>query len=125
MGDISSSASLAEGHLKGPKNANVSEATTPSKGSIYLSSLLNKKLCISIHDGRKFVGAIKCTDRERNVVLDGCFEYRSAGRATGVHTGSEDLADAVVDGPDAEMVKRFVGMVVVPGEHIARIELAA
>lgn len=81
-----------------------------AQATSYLSSLVDKELGIHITDTRIFVGRMKCTDRERNIVLSNTFEYRQPPGK------SEPVAMA-------HMLKRFVGLVVVPGEHITKVEL--
>lgn len=87
----------------------------------YLSSFLNKTLHLHTSDGRIFVGQMKCTDNERNIILAMTQEYRQPTQADakralerqGKKEGKVNLA----------MRKRFVGLVVVPGKYIERIEV--
>ncbi|GAM88446.1 hypothetical protein ANO11243_064790 [Dothideomycetidae sp. 11243] len=85
----------------------------------FLTSLLNKSLRIHLVDGRMFIGQLKCTDRERNVVLATTYEYRRpTARAL------ERAAAAAQSGQGTvklDMERRFVGLVVVPGESTARL----
>ncbi|RCI12391.1 hypothetical protein L249_1295 [Ophiocordyceps polyrhachis-furcata BCC 54312] len=81
----------------------------------YLTSLLNKNLRITTTDGRLFWGAFKCTDANQNIVLSHTYEYRKASGADPLsleHSLRMDVAAA-----------RYLGLVVVPGEHIVRMEL--
>lgn len=82
-------------------------ADTIEDPQAYLTQLLNRTLHVHTADGRMFVGQLKCTDNERNLILAMTHECRqpSAQRASG------------------DMKKRFVGLVVVPGQHITKIEL--
>ncbi|KAI9596175.1 hypothetical protein BDF19DRAFT_439863 [Syncephalis fuscata] len=59
---------------------------------------LNKRCRTTISDGRVFVGWFVCVDKDKNVVVQGADEF--------VGTSS-----------------RFVGMVMIPGEHIVRFEV--
>ncbi|KHN96790.1 LSM domain-containing protein [Metarhizium album ARSEF 1941] len=81
----------------------------------YLSSLLNKTLRVHTTDARLFWGTFKCTDADKNVVLANTYEYR------------QPSAPRLVDGPDGSTAQdgtsRYLGLVVVPGRHIARMEL--
>lgn len=47
----------------------------------YLSNLLNRTLHIHVTDGRMFVGDLKCTDNERNIILAMSHEYRQPSQA--------------------------------------------
>jgi small nuclear ribonucleoprotein (snRNP)-like protein len=76
-------------------------------------------------DGRMFAGQMKCTDPERNIILSMTHEYRepSAGdvalaaeRAGRRGTGNGKTVKV-------DMKKRFVGLVVVPGRYIRKIEV--
>ncbi|KAL2352956.1 hypothetical protein BJ546DRAFT_848328 [Cryomyces antarcticus] len=87
---------------------------------VYLSNLLNKELHIHITDGRMFVGALKCTDKYRNIILSCAHEYRSPSRAAVERavTESSDGQNVTVD-----MTGRFVGLVTIPGEYITKVEV--
>ncbi|KAK5163149.1 uncharacterized protein LTR77_010933 [Saxophila tyrrhenica] len=96
---------------------------TPAQATAYLTSLLNKTLHIHISDGRMFVGQLKCTDNERNIILAMTHEYRQPSkkdveRAAAEHEASEKAGKVKVD-----MKKRFVGLVVVPGRYIEKVEV--
>ncbi|WPH02124.1 Hypothetical protein R9X50_00497900 [Acrodontium crateriforme] len=105
----------------------VSALPTPveesQKASEYLACFLNKSLHIHTNDGRMFVGQLKCTDNERNVILSMTYEYRQPSEsdikfAAAKHEKSGNTGNVKVD-----MKKRFVGLVVVPGQYITKIEL--
>jgi small nuclear ribonucleoprotein (snRNP)-like protein len=110
----------------------------------YLSTLLNKNLRITISDTRMFHGQFKCTDsvclpshhsliptlftqtlifdtnkaslKDRNVILAHTFEYRAPP--------PPKLKDLEEKGNiKLDMTSRYLGLVVVPGEHIKKIEL--
>ncbi|GAB7353659.1 hypothetical protein MBLNU459_g4066t2 [Dothideomycetes sp. NU459] len=117
-----------------------------------LTSLLNKTLRIYTTDTRIFVGQMKCTDKvsteprslplthgfcfsgaqDRNIILSLTHEYRQPPRSA-----VDDAAAAMRDGSSGgsssssssssnvkvDMLKRFVGLVVVPGEYITKIEV--
>lgn len=88
----------------------------------YLSDLLNKILHIHIADGRKFVGQLKCTDGERNVILAMTHEYRHpSAREIEVSEAAYSLSRRTTPFK-SEMKRRFVGLVVVPGQYITKIE---
>ncbi|EED15187.1 conserved hypothetical protein [Talaromyces stipitatus ATCC 10500] len=91
----------------------------------YLQSLLGRNLRIHTTDTRMFVGIFKCTDMDRNVILANTFEYRLPSQ-TAVQAAA---AAETVSTPDAtgkfkmDMTSRFIGLVVVPGQYITKIEL--
>ncbi|XP_065564735.1 N-alpha-acetyltransferase 38, NatC auxiliary subunit-like [Artemia franciscana] len=68
----------------------------------YIRSLLNKSMLIQTTDGRTFIGSFLCTDKESNVILGSCMEYRP---------GDENL--------DEE--PRSLGLAMVPGKHIVKM----
>ncbi|KUL86112.1 hypothetical protein ZTR_07664 [Talaromyces verruculosus] len=91
----------------------------------YLQSLLGRNLRIHTTDTRMFVGIFKCTDMDRNVILANTFEYRLPSQ-TAVQAAAAETASS----PDnatgkfkMDMTSRFIGLVVVPGQHITKIEL--
>lgn len=77
-----------------------------------------------------FAGEFKCTDKDRNIILARTFEYRFPGarvaRAAGTSAQSgEPSVRAVKESAkvSVEATSRFVGLVVVPGEYITKIEV--
>ena len=93
---------------------------TPAQATTYLTSLLNKFLHIHISDGRVFVGQLKCTDRERNIILALTHEYRKPSKEDIERAAKENQGGGKVK---VDMRKRFVGLIVVPGKYIEKIEL--
>ncbi|KAH8669492.1 LSM domain-containing protein [Tricladium varicosporioides] len=81
----------------------------------YLSSLLNKNLRITTSDSRMFLGQFKCTDSDRNVVLAQTFEYRIPPPPKDLEEGKERVT--------LDMTSRYLGLVVVPGEYIIKMEV--
>ena len=97
--------------------------SSSDEATSYLTSFLNRTLHIHTNDGRMFVGQMKCTDNERNIILAMTHEYREpsqkdAERAMRRHEKAGGRGNFSVD-----MKKRFVGLVVVPGRCITKIEL--
>jgi small nuclear ribonucleoprotein (snRNP)-like protein len=90
----------------------------PEQAAFWLSQLIGKTLRIHASDGRVFVGTFKCTDKDRNVILALAYEYR-APPAAAVRQAVEDAGDATAVPWDS----RYVGLVVVPGQHVRKIEL--
>ncbi|PVH77677.1 hypothetical protein DL98DRAFT_463473 [Cadophora sp. DSE1049] len=80
----------------------------------YLTSLLNKTLRITTTDTRMFLGQFKCTDSDLNIILSQTYEYRLPPPPK----SSPSSTPAVLD-----MTSRYVGLVVVPGPYITRIEV--
>jgi small nuclear ribonucleoprotein (snRNP)-like protein len=102
----------------------------------YLTSLLNKNLRITVTDGRIFLGGFKCTDpvrpilsclsyptdksyQDENVVLSNAYEYRHPSehkiKAAAARAGGKNVK--------LDMTSRYLGLVVLPGHHIVKIEL--
>ncbi|KAH7413055.1 hypothetical protein BKA64DRAFT_740790 [Cadophora sp. MPI-SDFR-AT-0126] len=79
----------------------------------YLTSLLNKTLRITTTDTRMFLGQFKCTDSDLNIILSQTYEYRLPLPPKFPSASSTTL----------DMTSRFVGLVVVPGPYITRIEV--
>ncbi|KAI9807864.1 MAG: hypothetical protein M1825_005170 [Sarcosagium campestre] len=112
-----------------------------------LVSLLNRKLRVTTTDTRVFVGQLKCTDRDRNVILALTHEYRvppppslsslppASLKSAAVVEGEFDRGEgSEAGGVTAEiagrgetvwvdMTSRFLGLVVVPGRYITKIEV--
>lgn len=109
----------------------------------FLESLLNKKLRIHTTDERMFWGEFKCTDpvshalslyqssgawrghsadslQDRNIVLAHTYEYRQPSPEQRAKAAAALSVDATTI--KMELTHRYLGLVVVPGEHIARIE---
>jgi hypothetical protein len=113
----------------------------------YLQSLLGRNLRIHTTDTRMLVGIFKCTDmvrppsgpsttpnqmltildreQDRNVILANTFEYRLPSQ-TAVQAAAAETASTSAERAGKfkmDMTSRFIGLVVVPGQHITKIEL--
>jgi N-alpha-acetyltransferase 38, NatC auxiliary subunit len=112
-----------------------SSAISPSSSAgaasnAYLTALLGSTLHLYTSDGRMFAGEFKCTDKDRNIILARTFEYRVPGpraaraAATSSQSG-ESSVHAVKESAkvSVEATSRFVGLVVVPGKYITKIEV--
>ena len=64
----------------------------------FLKDLLNRKLIVTISDTRQFEGVMMCTDSNGTVILSDSIETRLGRR-------------------------REVGLIVVPGKHIKRVQI--
>ena len=100
-----------------------SDASAVAKAEVYLTSLLNKTLHIRISDGRLFVGQLKCTDNERNIILSMTHEYRQPSQKDIEWAAMKHERDGKEGNVMVDMKKRFVGLVVVPGWCIEDMEL--
>ncbi|EEH35364.1 hypothetical protein PAAG_06411 [Paracoccidioides lutzii Pb01] len=101
----------------------------------YLESLLGKTLRIHTTDTRLFVGTFKCTDNDRNIILSTTHEYRYPSSVPCVvsrnaTTTDDKPANSIKEGEipttgvvKADMTSRYIGLVVVPGQYITKIEL--
>ncbi|KAK4464156.1 hypothetical protein QBC42DRAFT_171943 [Cladorrhinum samala] len=96
------------------------------EASDFLQTLLNKNLRVTTTDSRMFWGSFKCTDAESNLVLQHVYEYRpptlqqitAAAAAAAQSKGGSGSGKLNVD-----MTSRYLGLVVVPGKHIVKIEV--
>lgn len=99
----------------------------------YLNNLINKTLRITTTDARTFIGTFKCTDSDCNIILARSHEYRrptssaiaaalssSCSSSSSSTTNTEEKQGTTVK---VDMTSRFVGLIVVPGEHICKIEV--
>ena len=98
-------------------------SSTSEEASAYLSTFLNKTLHIHISDGRMFAGQMKCTDNERNIILAMTQEYRQPSPADIKRAAEKHERERKQGNVRVDMKKRFVGLVVVPGRYIERIEV--
>ncbi|KAH9211674.1 hypothetical protein DL95DRAFT_392352 [Leptodontidium sp. 2 PMI_412] len=92
----------------------------------YLTSLLNKTLRVTTTDTRMFLGHFKCTDSDRNIILSQAYEYRlpPPPKPSPSPSPSSSAYSTNTTGPVVlDMTSRFLGLVVVPGEYITRIEV--
>ncbi|KAF2191796.1 hypothetical protein K469DRAFT_555757 [Zopfia rhizophila CBS 207.26] len=89
-----------------------------AEASFYLSQFIGKNLRIHTSDNRIFGGQMKCTDKDRNIILGLTYEYRSPPEAV-IRQSIEASGN-----PSAPVSwnSRYVGLVVVPGTHVRKIE---
>ena len=113
-----------------------------TKATEYLQTLLNKKLCVYTNDSRMFYGDFKCTDKaghplyslqtlesmsnvsqECNIILSQSYEYRQPTQdavKAAAESSSRTSSTATVK---VDMTGRFLGLIVVPGQYITKIEV--
>lgn len=91
----------------------------------FIKRFLAKTLRVTVTDKRVFVGQLKCTDRDCNLVLALTHEYRPPpdeeirnAAATAEAEGSGATPGTV----QMQFTSRFIGLVVIPGEYITKIE---
>jgi len=89
----------------------------------YLAGYLNRTLHIHITDGRMFVGQMKCTDNERNIILASTQEYRQPSKQDIELAALRHEEKAASGNVQVDMKKRFVGLIVIPGKYITRMEV--
>jgi small nuclear ribonucleoprotein (snRNP)-like protein len=85
----------------------------------YLAGFLNENLRIMTTDGRMFRGAFKCTDPDQNVVLAQTYEYRQPSAQQRAEAAGKTAGGTVT----LDMTSRYLGLVVVPGQHIVKMEV--
>ncbi|KAL2270221.1 hypothetical protein VTJ83DRAFT_2405 [Remersonia thermophila] len=128
-------------------------ARIKEESAAYLRALLNKNLRVTTTDNRMFWGTFRCTDYESNIVLQHTYEYRfptvtseslaaaaaaegrrqeqqQQARQAGQEAATEtDARPGPASAPDEkktvrlDMTSRYLGLVVVPGKHIVKIEV--
>ena len=110
------------------------DAPLTPEGEAALSAarpLLDRSARVLLSDGRLVVGRFYCLDREGNVVLVDAFTQSpakptQAGAGTGTGAGAGAGAGAGESSRAlAEEPWRSVGVVMVPGRHLVRIEVEA
>lgn len=106
-------------------NMAASNPSAAAKAEMVLTSLLNKNLHVHISDGRMFVGQLKCTDNERNVILSMTHEYRQPSQKDIERAAAEHERAGKDGNVKVDMKKRFVGLVVVPGWCVEKIEVSS
>ncbi|KAF4972696.1 hypothetical protein FZEAL_9550 [Fusarium zealandicum] len=85
----------------------------------YLSGILNKNLRVYTSDGRLFWGAFKCTDPDKNVVIAHTYEYRQPSARQRAEAAEQAGGETV----KLDMTSRYLGLVVIPGHHIKKMEV--
>ncbi|KAJ5641707.1 hypothetical protein N7490_005707 [Penicillium lividum] len=100
-------------------------AMTTDQAVQYLDGLIGRQLRVYATDNRIFVGIFKCTDADRNIILANSFEYRlpspSAVQAAADSWEKDSGAQSAT--LKVNMTHRLIGLIVVPGRHITKIEL--
>jgi len=89
----------------------------------YLTTFLNRTLHLHTTDGRMFAGQMKCTDPQRNIILSMTHEYRQPSTADIQLAAARHERAGKSGNVKVDLKKRFVGLVVVPGRFVERIEV--
>ncbi|KAF2021426.1 hypothetical protein BU24DRAFT_417085 [Aaosphaeria arxii CBS 175.79] len=89
-----------------------------TEASVYLSQFIGKNLRIHTSDNRIFGGQMKCTDKDRNIILALTYEYR----APPPETIKKAVEESGNPSTPVSWNSRYVGLVVVPGAHVKKIE---
>ncbi|KAJ8060710.1 hypothetical protein OCU04_011015 [Sclerotinia nivalis] len=121
----------------------IQESPAHQQARTYLHSLLSKTLLIHTTDNRMFRGSFKCTDSDLNIILSETYEYcippspptstltstsipqppPSTSPSTSSANPSTSTSQTPPSAPILNITPRWLGLVVVPGKHIVRIEL--
>ncbi|OAL43094.1 hypothetical protein IQ07DRAFT_303553 [Pyrenochaeta sp. DS3sAY3a] len=88
------------------------------QATFWLSQFIGKNLRVHASDGRVFGGQMKCTDKDRNIILALAHEYR-APSAEAIRKAVEDSGNPSIS---VQWNSRYVGLIVIPGQHIKKIE---
>lgn len=106
----------------------------------FLEALLGKQLRIYTTDSRMFIGEFKCTDNVRlteviwcclmftlvqecNIILSMSYEHRPTTPSSTSSTESGNIKDARGGFMEGAVSRRFMGLIVVPGQYITAIEV--
>ncbi|KAJ4404178.1 hypothetical protein N0V91_006080 [Didymella pomorum] len=106
-------------YLKSPSNESKTNTKMDNEqATFWLSQFIGKNLRIHASDGRVFGGQMKCTDKDRNIILSLAYEYR-APSAEAIRKAVEESGN-----PSTKVTwsSRYVGLIVVPGQHVKKIE---
>ncbi|KAE8221569.1 hypothetical protein CF319_g5092 [Tilletia indica] len=88
-----------------------------------ISTFINKIVLIHISDGRAFRGRFLCVDDTMNAILSDADELRLVEARKDSSKAETEEADGKGKGDSPEYSFRWVGMVMVPGEHIRAVEV--
>ncbi|RPA77134.1 hypothetical protein BJ508DRAFT_330445 [Ascobolus immersus RN42] len=103
----------------------------------FLTSLLCRKIRVHTKDARVFAGEFKCTDRDANIILAQTHEFRNPSvdklqkhvdadpTTKSVATDDEDVVAVrrTLEKLQVTIKSRYLGLVVVPGGEVVKIEL--
>ncbi|OJD33716.1 lsm domain-containing protein [Diplodia corticola] len=95
-----------------------SPAVSTTQAITYLTQFIGRNLRIHVTDKRMFIGQMKCTDKDRNIILGLTHEYRPPSDAA-IRAAIASSGDPSIQLP---LSSRYVGLVVVPGRYITKVE---
>lgn len=90
--------------------------------SNYLQSLLKETLRITVTDKRSFTGQFLCVDRDGSAILSDTYESRQSTLERSNPFTNHLASETVIPASKSKQPERFVGLVVIPGKHITKIE---
>ncbi|KAJ3023938.1 hypothetical protein HKX48_009146 [Thoreauomyces humboldtii] len=97
-----------------------------SKSLQRLQSFLNERMRVTISDGRVFIGYFMCIDSARNLILSSSEEFKDGGFVEKVDGGRNTLPDELnLVHQSFSEERRFVGLIMIPGQHLVKAEVAA
>ncbi|KAH7058685.1 hypothetical protein B0J12DRAFT_737318 [Macrophomina phaseolina] len=99
-------------------SAVAASSISPTQATTYLTQLIGRNLRVHVTDKRMFIGQMKCTDKDRNIILALTHEYRPPSEAA-IRAAIRSSGDPSVQLP---LSSRYVGLVVVPGRYVSKIE---
>eukprot|EP00051_Salpingoeca_urceolata_P002233 m.48320 g.48320 ORF g.48320 m.48320 type:complete len:159 (+) comp11989_c0_seq1:232-708(+) len=109
-------------HPKGSEqSADSADKPERSAAQQTMDKYLRRPVRACLTDGRVIVGELRCTDRDRNLVLVGAVEYRSplfGNSPTPAQIRGYDFV------PECLKRTRDLGAVMVPGNHIVALAVA-
>lgn len=87
-----------------------------------LAAYLSRPVRVAITDSRVFRGTLLCIDPNLNLILGGASFIKNT--TTGINSDiTESLQDEKLDGnTNTSAREKYIGMVVLPGRHITKIE---
>ena len=89
-----------------------------------LRSYLNFKARVTITDGRIFIGTFVCTDKQKNIILAQTKEFRGGKKKEmkmGMTRWGGKAKNVIINNRQIDE-HRMVGLVMIPGKHLVKIE---
>jgi len=87
------------------------------------STFIDQTVLIHIQDGRAFKGTFVCTDGSRNVILANSEEFNMVSTSNTSNPNSILKGNSSISTDQPQLQQRWVGMVMVRGQDIQKIEL--
>lgn len=96
--------------------------TTATTALEKVSAILGKTVICTLDDGRTIRGKLECLDRLCNIILRDALERRIVQDPSIYGIRMEECAK-VGDGKEPLIWERWLSQVVVPGNHLTKVEL--